>query len=222
MAADIRADTGPGASGWARGSHTCSGTMPAFEPNPTTASTKALLRTQAGRCADLRGDDGERLAPGRVASSTRPTSNAAAPNWVITAYHWPAGCTSDAARWSTRTSRSDVTAISSHRNKNVVTLDAAGTSSRVVTKSGQDARRGPAGESVTVVAEAKDHGADPDARADGDEERAEAIEHEGEAEKRQQRRSVHDGHVTGGEYVGGHDESTDAGSDGEGDRQAAS
>ena len=87
MAADIRADTGPGASGWARGSHTWSGTMPAFDPNPTTASTKALSRTQAGRCADRAAMAANDWLPAWVARRTRPTSRAAAPNWVITAYH---------------------------------------------------------------------------------------------------------------------------------------
>ncbi len=87
MAADIRADTGPGASGWARGSQTCRGTMPAFEPNPTTASTNALSRTQGGRWADLAAMAAKDWLPVWVARSTRPTSNARAPNCVITAYH---------------------------------------------------------------------------------------------------------------------------------------
>ncbi len=87
MAADIRADTGPGASGWARGSHTCRGTMPAFDPNPTTASTKALSRTQTGRWPDLEAMVVNDWLPVWVARRTRPTSKAVAPNWVITAYH---------------------------------------------------------------------------------------------------------------------------------------
>ena len=137
MAADIRADTGPGASGWARGNHTCSGTAPAFDPKPITASTKAVLRTHAGRCGDRSAMTAKDWLPERVASSTKPRINAAAPNCVITAYHCPAPCTSLRCAWSARTRKSDVTAISSQRNKKVVTLDAAGTSSRVVTKSGR-------------------------------------------------------------------------------------
>ena len=111
--------------------------MPAFEPNPTTASTKALPRTQAGRCADRAAMAANDWLPVWVARSTRPTRRAAAPNWVITAYHWAAEATSERRRWSTRTSRSEVTAISSHRNRNVVTLDAAGTRKSVVTNSGR-------------------------------------------------------------------------------------
>src|SRR5271166_4509782 len=137
MAADIRADTGPGASGWARGSHTCRGTAPAFDPKPTSASTKAVLRTQAGRCGDLRAMTAKDWLPERVDSNTSPRINAAAPNCVIAAYHCPATCTSLWCAWSVRTRRSDVTAMSSQRNKNVVTLDAAGTSSRVITNNGR-------------------------------------------------------------------------------------
>ena len=94
MAADMRAETGPGASGWARGSQTCSGTAPAFDPNPTTASTNAASAPRArgaGRRAAITAKD---WLPAWLASSTSAKSNAAAPNWVITAYHWPACCTS--------------------------------------------------------------------------------------------------------------------------------
>src|ERR1035441_7658365 len=45
MAPDMRAETGPGASGWARGSQTCSGTAPAFEEKPARASRNARERT---------------------------------------------------------------------------------------------------------------------------------------------------------------------------------
>ena len=75
--------------------------------------------------------------PERVANSTKPRINAAAPNCVITAYHCPAACTSLRRAWSVRTSRSEVIAISSQRNKNVVTFEAAGTSSKLVTNSGR-------------------------------------------------------------------------------------
>ena len=136
MAADMRAETGPGASGWARGSHTCSGTAPAFEPNPTTASTNAVERTQGARCGPWAAITAKDWLPERSASSTNAKSNAAAPNWVITPYHWPARWTSSRTRWSASTNSSDVTAMSSHKNKKVPTADAAGTSSRVVTKRG--------------------------------------------------------------------------------------
>ena len=51
MAPDIRADTWLGASGWARGSQTCRGTIPALDPNPTSANPKTVERTQAGTSA---------------------------------------------------------------------------------------------------------------------------------------------------------------------------
>ncbi len=127
----------------------------------------------------------------------------AAPNWVITPYHWPACWTSSRTRWSASTNSSDVTAISSHKNMKVPTADAVGTSSRVVTKRGSTHDAGAAGESVAAVAEAKDHGAQPDARRDGDEQRPERIETKGEAEQRKQSAGVHRRSVAGGEYVGG-------------------
>ena len=64
MAADISADTGPGASGWARGSHTCSGTAPALEPNPTTARTNASRAHPGSQVRAAGSDEGERLASG--------------------------------------------------------------------------------------------------------------------------------------------------------------
>ena len=70
------------------------------------------------------------------------------------------------------------------------------------------------------VAEAKDHGAQPDAGRDGDEERPEPIETEREAEQREQLAGVHRGRVAGGEHVGGQHEPADAGGQREGDRQA--
>src|SRR5665647_3025989 len=48
----MSAETGLGASGWAFGSHTCKGTAPAFDPNPRTASTNAVL-THLGASAIL-------------------------------------------------------------------------------------------------------------------------------------------------------------------------
>ena len=87
MAADISAETGPGASGCARGNHTCKGTAPALDAKPTSASTKAVLRTHAGRCGDRRAMTAKDWLPQRVASKTNPRIKAAAPSCVITAYH---------------------------------------------------------------------------------------------------------------------------------------
>ena len=40
VAPDINAEAWLGATGWASGNQTCAGTMPAFDPNPTSASRK--------------------------------------------------------------------------------------------------------------------------------------------------------------------------------------
>ena len=56
---------------------------------------------------------------------------------------------------------------------------------------------------MAVITEAKDHGAQPDAGRDGDEERAEPIETKREAEQREQLAGVHRRRVAGGEHVGG-------------------
>src|SRR5664280_1665280 len=81
---------------------------------------KAVLRIQGPRCPATRAMAANDWLCDRVASSTRPTRIAAAPAWVITAYHWPAVCTSCRYRWSARTSRSDVRAIDSHRKRKAV------------------------------------------------------------------------------------------------------
>ena len=44
MAALISAETGLGASGWARGSQACMGTSPAFDPNPADVSRNTAVR----------------------------------------------------------------------------------------------------------------------------------------------------------------------------------
>ena len=52
MELDISADTGLGASGWAFGNQTCSGTAPAFDANPRSASTNAKDRTVEERASE--------------------------------------------------------------------------------------------------------------------------------------------------------------------------
>ena len=46
-----RADTGEGAAGCASGSHTCSGTRPAFAPKPNSASRNATVAQVGVSCA---------------------------------------------------------------------------------------------------------------------------------------------------------------------------
>ncbi|CKU53532.1 Uncharacterised protein [Mycobacterium tuberculosis] len=76
IAALINADTGLGASGWARGSQACSGTRPAFEPNPTSVSINTAARTPsqpAPRPAN-------RSEPPAAANTTSPTRIAMNPS----------------------------------------------------------------------------------------------------------------------------------------------
>jgi hypothetical protein len=51
IAADSIAETGDGASACARGSHTCSGTRPDFDPNPASTSTNTTPRSAGDRWA---------------------------------------------------------------------------------------------------------------------------------------------------------------------------
>ncbi len=138
MAPDISADTGPGASGWARGSHTCTGTAPALDAKPARASTNARERTAGGMAP----------APARIAANDWPPACApittsasriaAAPACVITAYHWAASRAS-ARRCPVSSSSRDDSAISSQAAMNVAMLAAAGTASRLVMNSGSSA-----------------------------------------------------------------------------------
>ena len=190
-----------------------------LRPEPDYRQHEGAAPHPGGQVCRPGGDGDERLAPG--VGGQEDQAHQQGGGTELGHHRVPLtgrAATSDRRRWSTRTSRSEVTAISSHRNKNVVTLDAAGTSSRVVTNKGQDARRRPAGQPMPVVAEAEDHGADPDDGADGDEQGPETIERHREAAEWQQCRGVDDRHVSGVEYFSGHDDTAGAGGDGEGDR----
>lgn len=46
----ISAETGEGAAGWASGSQTCSGRMPALAPKPKSESPKAQEAQNGERC----------------------------------------------------------------------------------------------------------------------------------------------------------------------------
>src|ERR1700674_5385413 len=48
MTPDMRADTGLGAMGWARGSQTWRGIIPALVPNPKNANKKTIVRILGG------------------------------------------------------------------------------------------------------------------------------------------------------------------------------
>ena len=135
MAPDISADTGLGASGWARGSQTCRGTAPAFDAKPASASMNARERTAGGIPPAARRMSAKDCPPACGLIRTNARRIAAAPAWVITAYH----CAASRAwlRWCpvSSSSRED-SAISSQAAMNVATLAAVGTSSKLVVNSG--------------------------------------------------------------------------------------
>src|SRR5262249_9154360 len=92
IAADISAETWLGASAWARGSHGCRGTAPAFDANPHRHSTNTVPLTAAGT-AELCPRIAMKSDPAAAASHARPSSRATNPAWVIAAYHTAAGRT---------------------------------------------------------------------------------------------------------------------------------
>ena len=138
MAPDMSADTGLGASGWARGSHTCSGTAPAFDAKPASARMNARERTAGGTPAAPARIAANDWPPACAPSRTSASRIAAAPACVITAYHWAASLASGRRCPVSSSSRED-SAISSQAAMNVAMLPAAGTSSRLVMNSGSSA-----------------------------------------------------------------------------------
>ena len=131
------ADTCDGASGCALGSHTCSGTSPALDPNPTKISTNTNPRSPGG--SDPARSAWNVSPPAAAAKESSPIRIATRPRWVITAYHVPAPATAGRLACSASTSSSDVSAINSHSTRNVDTLAAHGTSSSVQANSGSTA-----------------------------------------------------------------------------------
>ena len=75
----------------------------------------------------------------RLARSMKASRMATRPRWVMAPYHWPAARTAGLSRCSASTSRSDESAISSHRKRNVDALPADGTMSKVQTNRGKPA-----------------------------------------------------------------------------------
>lgn len=136
MAALINAETGLGASGWARGSHACSGTAPALDVNAAATSTNTSPRSVGDTpCAPAR--RAAKVSPPACAAKTEnPTSRRISPRWVITAYQAPACRTEARSRCSASTSSSEPSAISSHSTRNVDTDAATGTRTKVSANSG--------------------------------------------------------------------------------------
>ncbi len=84
---DMRADTWLGATGWARGSQTCSGITPALVPKPSSASRKTSVAAPGDRCRPaVANASKESDPPGADEPRIRKhTMMQAVPAWVITA-----------------------------------------------------------------------------------------------------------------------------------------
>ena len=76
IAALISADTGLGASGWARGSQACNGTRPAFDPNPATVNANTAIRAPSG----TRARAANRSAPPAADNTINPIRMATNPS----------------------------------------------------------------------------------------------------------------------------------------------
>ena len=90
IAADISAETLLGASGCARGSHACSGTIPAFDPNPIPVATKISPATVGDSPPAASRRAGNEPSTAFAENTSSPTMMATRPRWVITAYQRPA------------------------------------------------------------------------------------------------------------------------------------
>ena len=89
MTPDMSAETWLGAAGWARGSQTCNGIMPALAPKPRNASTKARLRVAAGRLAAVARRSANAPMPPFI-SRKKATMRAASPTCAMPKYQRPA------------------------------------------------------------------------------------------------------------------------------------
>ena len=85
IAALINAETGLGASGWARGNHACSGSRPAFDPKPMRVSRNTAVRVPSEMPPDPAAMVAKGSPPPAADSTTRASRIAAKPSWVITA-----------------------------------------------------------------------------------------------------------------------------------------
>ena len=96
MAALITAETWLGAAGWARGNHTCTGTMPALVANPAASSTNATdAEVDPGSRAPIRSKP---TPPASTARTANPRSRSTKLSWVSAAYHSAACLTSARSR----------------------------------------------------------------------------------------------------------------------------
>ncbi len=183
---------------------------------------------EGGRCAPrgqvrpMGGDGGEGLAAG-VGRPAAPTPRAARPRRTGSSPRTTGRPLAPRRRrrWSTRTNSSDVTAISSHKNRNVVDAGRGRHEQQRRDEQREHARRRAAGQAMAVVAEAEDHGADRRRRP-----RRRRTGHRSGRGRARTRCSGSSWLVCTTaaspvrEHVGGHREPADAGGDGQGDRRA--
>src|SRR5260370_27943558 len=90
MAPDISAETWLGASGWARGNHTWSGTTPALEPNPANAARNTTAPVTDPRDGPARRRAAKLSPLAWAARRKKATRLMTSPRSVITADHQPA------------------------------------------------------------------------------------------------------------------------------------
>src|SRR6266571_3407353 len=121
---DISAEILVGAAGWASGNHTWSGMTPAFTPNPRTKSANSPSRTGPTATPDNSVENDS--DPDAADSTMNPAIRQPVPTCDMTRYRY-------AARRLARESCSVATStavdrdISSHANRNVMTLSATKT-----------------------------------------------------------------------------------------------
>ncbi len=132
MAALIRAETWLGASGWARGSQTCMGTMPAFVANPRMSATKATVA--AVGLHGVRRKALNWVLPASAARMAKPISTRKKLSWVMAAYQSAAERTAEPRTCSVSTRTVEVSAISSQASRNETTSALAATSCMAVRK----------------------------------------------------------------------------------------
>lgn len=122
----MRAEAWLGASGCARGSHTCTGTSPALAPKPSTSRTNATPAVPERGSTRARSVNA--VPPPAAASTANPAVIATMDRCVITAYQSPASRAAAEVACSASTSTAEAPAMSSQASRNDTTSPAAGTS----------------------------------------------------------------------------------------------
>src|SRR4051794_33514170 len=121
MTPDMTAETGEGATGWARGSHTWSGTIPAFVPKPTTNKRNSASRVGPPSLAAAAGKSWNASEPADEARIAKAIAIAAVARWVSARYRYPARATPASGR-GPNTRIADVRAMASQAKRNAKAL----------------------------------------------------------------------------------------------------